>query len=180
MVYHGTIAERLGVDLTVQAVAKLAGAIPGLEFHLWSKAGPALDAIEKLSRSLNIGDRVCIREGGVALERLSQELKIMNLGIVSNRKGVATDLMLPVKMLEYITLGIPVVAPRLKCIQYYFTEDMVSFFEAGNVGSMAQVILGLYKDPVRRQKQAQNARAFLDRYGWENHQHDLIAMYENL
>jgi glycosyltransferase involved in cell wall biosynthesis len=180
IVYHGTIAERLGVDLAVQAMAKLAGAIPGLEFHLWSKAGPALDAIDKLSRSLNVGDRVCIREGGVALERLSQELKIMNLGIVSNRKGVATDLMLPVKMLEYITLGIPVVAPRLKCIQYYFTEDMVSFFEAGDVESMAQVILDLYKDPVRRQRQAQNARAFLDRYGWKNHQNDLIAMYENL
>jgi glycosyltransferase involved in cell wall biosynthesis len=180
MVYHGTIAERLGVDLTVKAVAKLAGAIPGLEFHLWSKAGPALDAIEKLSRSLNVGHQVCIREGGVALELLSQELKIMNLGIISNRKGVATDLMLPVKMLEYVTLGIPVVAPRLKCIQYYFTEDMVSFFEAGNVESMAQVILDLYKDPVRRQRQAQNARAFLDRYGWGNHQHDLIAMYENL
>ena len=180
MVYHGTIAERLGVDLTVQAVARLSDRIPGLQFHLWSKPGPALDAIEQLSRSLNVGDRVRILRGGVALERLSQELKIMNIGIVSNRRSVATDLMLPVKMLEYIALGIPVVAPTLKCIRYYFTEDMVTFFEPGNVDSMAGAITALYQDPARRQQQAQNARAFLDRYGWENHKNDLIAMYDNL
>jgi glycosyltransferase involved in cell wall biosynthesis len=180
MVYHGTIAERLGVDLVVQAVAKLSDLIPSLQFHLWSKAGPALDAIEQLSRSLNVGGRVCILRGGVPLERLSQELKVMNLGIVSNRKGVATDLMLPVKMLEYIALGIPVVAPRLKCIQYYFSEEMVSFFEAGDVDSMAEVIMELFEDPARRQQQAQNARVFLDRYGWGNHKNDLIAMYDNL
>jgi glycosyltransferase involved in cell wall biosynthesis len=180
MVYHGTIAERLGVDLAVRAVAQLKDTIPGLQFHVWSKAGAALDAIENLGQSLEVNDHLFIRRGGVPLEQLADELKIMNLGIVSNREGGATDLMLPVKMLEYIALGIPVVAPRLRCIQHYFSEGMVTFFEAGSIESMATAILTLYRDPGRRRKQAQQAQAFLDRYGWDKHKHDLIDMYDTL
>jgi glycosyltransferase involved in cell wall biosynthesis len=180
IVYHGTIAERLGVDLVVQAVAELMPVIPGLQFHLWSKAGVALDEIERLGKSLNVSDKLVIRHGEVPLESLADELKIMNLGVVSNRKGVATDLMLPVKMLEYIALGIPVVAPRLKCIQHYFSEGMLTFFEPGKVDSMGSAILALYQDPGRRIEQARRARAFLDRYGWETHKRDLINMYDTL
>jgi glycosyltransferase involved in cell wall biosynthesis len=88
--------------------------------------------------------------------------------------------MLPVKLLEYVALGIPVVAPRLKCIRHYFTESMVSFFEPEDVDSMAASILALYRDPDRRQAQARQAKTFLDRFGWDRHKHDLIRMYDNL
>jgi glycosyltransferase involved in cell wall biosynthesis len=88
--------------------------------------------------------------------------------------------MLPVKLLEYVALGIPVVAPRLKCIQHYFTGSMVSFFEPEDIDSMAVAILALYRDPERRHDQARQAKAFLERYGWEGHKQDLIRMYDNL
>jgi glycosyltransferase involved in cell wall biosynthesis len=180
MVYHGTIAERLGVDLTVQAMAKFSPAIPGLEFHIWSKAGPAIDAIEKLARDLNVVEKVKLLRGGVPLERLADQLKIMDLGVIGNRKGAATDLMLPVKLLEYVALDIPVVAPRLKCIQHYFSESMVSFFEPEDIDSMAEAILKIYRDLDRRQEQPRQAKAFLERYGWERHKQDLIRMYDNI
>lgn len=180
MVYHGTIAERLGVDLAVQAVAKISPAIPGIEFHIWAKAGPGMDAIEKLARDLSVAERMKLLRGGVPLERLAEELKIMDLGVLSNRKGAATELMLPVKLLEYIALGIPVVAPRLKCIQHYFSDCMVTFFDPEDVVSMAAAMLALYQDPARRQEQARQARAFFEHYGWEHHKQDLIRMYDNL
>jgi len=180
MVYHGTIAKRLGVDLAVRAVAQLSPVIPGIEFHLWSAAGAAMDSIESLATELNVASRVHLLRGGIPLERLANELKIMNLGIVSNRKEVATELMLPVKMLEYIALGIPVVAPKLKCIRYYFSEAMVTYFEPENVESMASAILALYQDPERRLEQARLAKAFLDHYNWDKHKYELISMYDNL
>ena len=180
MIYHGTVAERLGVDLVVEAVARLADRIPGLEFHLWSKSGDELDAIDALSRKLEVSNRVHILRGGVPLDELPGKLRDMDLGVIGNRKEKATQLMLPVKMLEYIALGIPVVAPRLECIEYYFSKDMVSYFEPGNVDSMASAILELYKDRERRAKQAKTAEGFLHRYGWENHQYDLLDMYHDI
>ena len=39
MIYHGTIAKRLGIDLAVKAVAVLKDRLPELEFYIWGKSG---------------------------------------------------------------------------------------------------------------------------------------------
>ncbi len=180
MIYHGTITKRLGVDLAVEAVALLKNKIPGLEFHIWGKSGDELEAIDNLSRVLNVENRVHIIKEGVPLEKLPGKLKAMDLGVIGNRNGKATELMLPVKMLEYIALEIPVVAPRLRCIEHYFSEDMVTYFEPENVEAMAEAILNLYQDQSMRKKQVRNAKRFFDLYGWETHQMDLINLYREL
>jgi glycosyltransferase involved in cell wall biosynthesis len=88
--------------------------------------------------------------------------------------------MLPVKLLEYVSLGIPTVAPRLDTIQRYFTEEMVAYYEPGNVDALADAILHLHDDTERRRRQAAFARDFLDRYGWERQGEELVAMYRTL
>ena len=88
--------------------------------------------------------------------------------------------MLPVKMLEYIALDIPVVAPRLKTIEHYFTDDMIGFFEPENCDSLASAILELKKNKSRREYQVVAAKRFLNRYGWENHKMELINLYEEI
>ncbi len=70
------------------------------------------------------------------VESLLDILRDMDVGIVANRENAATELMLPVKLLEYVALNIPVIVPRLKAIEYYFTDEMVSYFEPENVDSL--------------------------------------------
>jgi glycosyltransferase involved in cell wall biosynthesis len=88
--------------------------------------------------------------------------------------------MLPVKMLEYVALGIPVIVPRLKAIEFYFDDEMVSYFEAEDVDSLADRILELYMDESRRKSQVQKAKRFLEKYGWPRHQHELLEVYKQL
>jgi len=104
----------------------------------------------------------------------------MDLGIIPNKRNMATELMLPVKMLEYVAIGIPVVSARLKTIEHYFSNNMVTFFEPENVESMANAILSMYRDKNRRREQALEARKFIERYGWEKHKKDLIQLYQEL
>jgi len=180
MVYHGTIVKRLGIDLVITAVSRLANEIPDLHFHIWGKSGDDLDEFVGLSKELGVENKVHFITGGVPLERLPSKLARMDLGIVGNRKNIATELMLPVKMLEYIALGIPVVVPRLKGIEYYFSEEMVCYFEPENVGAMAACILKLYKDKSLRKMQAEKAQTFLDQYGWKKHKMEIIKLYAEL
>ena len=58
--------------------------------------------------------------------------------------------MLPVKLLEYVSLGIPAVVPRLKTIEHYFSDDMVAYYEPEDVESLADAIYRLYREPERR------------------------------
>ena len=180
LVYHGTVVKRLGVDLIIKAIARLVDEIQVVNLNIWGKSGDDLDEFIELSKILGVDNLVHFIRGGVPYVKLPSKLVHMDLGIVGNRKSIATELMLPVKMLEYIALDIPVVVPRLKGIEYYFSDEMVSYYEAENVDSMTNAILRLYQEKSLRKVQAEKARAFLDKFGWEMHKKDLINLYKEL
>ncbi|NIR46961.1 glycosyltransferase family 4 protein [candidate division KSB1 bacterium] len=181
LVYHGVLEKRCGLDLLIKAIAKLADQIPGLQFHIVGRRKHEYSrSLLELAEHLNIADRIFCNFDGVPLDEVPEVLIKMDAGVVPNRKNEATELMLPIKMLEYISLGIPVAASRLKTIEYYFSEDMVSFFEPENIDSMADTISMMYKDQRKRQRQAMNAKVFLEKYGWEKHQLDLMRLYDHL
>lgn len=178
LVYHGTLAKRLGIDLTIHALAKLIDKIPNLKFHVYGE-GDDLDEFVALRDQLGLQNHVNFNPSR-PLESLLPALRRMHLGIISNRRNMATELMLPVKMLEYVSLNIPVIAPRLNTIQYYFKEDMVTYFEPENIDSLSAAILDAYNNNEKRVRQAEEAHKFLHAYGWDIHKHDLINLYRSL
>jgi glycosyltransferase involved in cell wall biosynthesis len=179
IIYHGTIAKRLGIDLAIRAFAALCHNSCEMEFHIVG-TGEGIDECTELSRLFGLDDHVHFSKKMLPLESLLDILKDMDLGIVANRDNAATELMLPVKLLEYVALGIPVVVPRLKAIEYYFTDDMVTYFEPESVDSLAHALQNLFNDDVRRKTQARKAKTFLERYGWETHRMDFISLYKNI
>jgi glycosyltransferase involved in cell wall biosynthesis len=179
LVYHGTMARRLGVDLLVRAVAELRETVPGVRLHLWGH-GDDLDSFRTLARDLSVSDAIEFREQGYPLRQLPERLADMDVGVVGNRRSEAGDLMLPVKLLEYVWLGIPAVVPRLKAIEHYFSDEMVAFYEPDNVSSLSAAIRRLHADVERRRRQAAEAQRFLEDYGWARQGEQLVAMYEDL
>ena len=178
MVYHGTVTKRVGVDQAVRVISELDGKIPGLEFHIVGE-GDDLVEFQELSKSLGVENKVHFR-GKISLDGLVPILVDMDLGIIPCGRNIATELALPVKMLEWIALGIPVVAPRLMTITHYFGEDMVFYFDPDDVGSMAEAVLEASLSVEARLKKARAARRFLEIHGWESHKSDFINMYQGL
>ena len=178
LVYHGTLAKRLGVDLTIQAVSNLCSRIPGLKFHVIG-SGDDREELVALAERLGVSSFIEFH-GAIPIDRIASTLRGMNLGVISNRRNIATELMLPVKMLEYIALEIPVVAPPLKAIRHYFSDDMLGYFEAENVESLSSAILDAWRSEEWRRTRVNNARRFLDQYGWERQKLDFIGLYRSL
>jgi len=179
LVYHGTMSERLGVDLLICAVAELQHKLPNARLHLWG-SGDDLERFQGLVKELGVGERVSFNPKGFALHELPQQLRSMHVGIVGNRRSAAGDLMLPVKLLEYVSLDIPAIVPRLRTIEHYFTEDMVTYYEPDSVGSLSQATWQLSLRPEARREQAARARAFIERHGWERQGAELVAEYQAL
>jgi glycosyltransferase involved in cell wall biosynthesis len=178
LVYHGTMAERLGVDLVIRAVGELRERLPCLQLHLWG-GGDDLPKFQRLVGELGLQDRVHFKSK-IGLSELPSELGPMHLGVIGNRRNIACDLMLPVKLMEYVALGIPAVAPRLRTIEHYFSDDMVGYYEAENVSAMADAILQMCVNPELRQRRAEAARRFLAEYGWERQGAELVTFYRRL
>ncbi len=178
LVYHGTMTERLGVDLIIRAVAGLRNRIPNVRLHLWG-GGDDLERFRNLARDL-AEEAVVFKPKGFLLHDLPRQLASMHVGVVGNRRNIATDLMLPVKLLEYVAMGIPTVAPRLRTIERYFAADMVTYYEPENVEALEEAIYRLYSCPTARRAQAERADDFLRQHGWARQGNELVTFYRQL
>lgn len=156
VVYHGTMSARLGIDVAIRAMRLVRGRVPGIELLLIGN-GEALEDYKGLARELGLGDIVRF-QAPVPVEQIAPLLHACSIGVVPNRDNAATQLMLPVKLMEYAMLGVPVVAARLNPITQYFEDNAVEFFEPENPADLAAAIIRLYEDPARCAQMAAAAR----------------------
>jgi len=176
LVYHGTVAERLGLDVAIRAIGLVREKIPNICFHLIGK-GDFLDPCLKLIDDLVLSEIVLPSKCFYPVEKLSDIINTMDVGVIPNRRTPATDLyMLPVKLLEYVYMQMPVIAPRLKIIERYFDEDMIMFFEPGDHVELARCIVELYENPEKRNSLVKNANKFIKKHNWKTQEKEYLKL----
>jgi glycosyltransferase involved in cell wall biosynthesis len=178
IVYHGTIARRLGLDLAVRAFARAADSCPGAVFEIFGD-GDAGEELEAQIAASGMEDRIHFSRKMFRVESIAEMIQGASVGLIPNRRDVATDYMLPVKLLEYVHLGIPVIAPRLLAIQYYFAEDQVAFYQPGDVDELAGCIHRLYSDPAERADLARKSAGFAKKFHWDSFQEELFKVVDD-
>jgi glycosyltransferase involved in cell wall biosynthesis len=180
IVYHGTLARRLGLDVAVRAVAELSRSIPDLEFRIIG-AGEERQRLVELASELQLDDVVRFSDGYVPVTQIPALISDADIGVIPLRILSGTDIMLPTKLLEYVSMGIPCVVPRTGTVGRYFDDDMVEFFAAEDVGALASAIRRLYEDPVRREKLAREATARFGRaHRWSTHKQVYLDLVSSL
>ena len=175
LVYHGTIAHRHGIDLMVEAMNKIKGQIP-VKLYIYGD-GDFIKEVVALRDKYRLEKEVIIAGKAVSTEELSGILCGMDAGLIANRKNDSTDrFMFPVKLLEYVYIGLPVIAPRLKVIERYFEEDMLIFYKPEDIEEMTKKIFELYRDKSLRRKISESSYRFFDRYNLEGKTRDYLEM----
>ncbi|HEV2170297.1 MAG TPA: glycosyltransferase family 4 protein [Candidatus Binatus sp.] len=175
---HGTVTQRLGLDLAIAAVASLRAEIPELRLKVIGE-GDRLAEARTLVDRLGMQNRVSFMDL-VPVERLPALLVKADVGLVPYRPSSATHLMLPVKLLDYATLGIPVISARLRTVEHYFGDGAVELFEPANVADLARAIRLLYHDPDLRARLVERARGALDALNWRNQRAEYYRAIDSL
>jgi glycosyltransferase involved in cell wall biosynthesis len=169
VVYHGTLARRLGLDLAIEAAAVAQRSIPRLELRIIG-AGEERAPLLALRDRLGLQQVVTFSDGFVPVESIPALIRDADIGVIPLRISSGTDVMLPTKLLEYVLVGIPCIVPRTATIARYFDDAMVRFFDAENVQSLAAAMVDLYSHPNRRNALAEAATArFGSVYAWSEH-----------
>jgi len=180
LVYHGTLARRLGLDIAIEAVSKARDMIPRLELRIIG-AGEERDRLIALRDRLDLQEIVTFSDGFVPVEQIPALLQDADVGLIPLRIHSGTDIMLPTKLLEYVSVGIPCIVPKTGTITRYFDEEMVRFFEAENSDSLAEAIIDLYRDPANRILLARQAtERFGKIYHWSEHKNAYTQLVERL
>ncbi|MFZ0302306.1 MAG: glycosyltransferase family 4 protein [Terracidiphilus sp.] len=139
VMYHGSLVERNGLDLAVDAVARIVKNVPNLELRVYGRSTPYLEEVMAKVRTLKLENSVRYL-GARKLEDLPREIESCNVGVIPNQRNTFTEINTPTRIFEYLALGKPVIAPRTLGITDYFSSDSLLFFESGNPDDLANAI----------------------------------------
>jgi glycosyltransferase involved in cell wall biosynthesis len=179
MMYHGSLVERNGLELAVDALARLHKIIPTAELRIFGRSTPYLERVMDKVRSLGLESNIRYF-GAKNLEDLAREIEDCDLGIIPNQRNTFTDINTPTRIFEYLALGKPVIAPRTPGIQDYFGPDSLLFFESGDSEELAKTIEYAASHPVEITAIAERGQQVYVAHSWQQEKEKLVSMVVGL
>jgi glycosyltransferase involved in cell wall biosynthesis len=179
VLYHGGLAPRFGVETAIRAVGMLGELQPQVHLRVCG-SGEDRDRLATLAGHVAPG-RVDVAPEPVPFAQIPAELERAHIGVVPTLHDSFTELLLPVKLLEYVHMGLPVVSSRLPCISDYFREEEdLSVFTPGDPHALAAALREMCLDPGSAYRRAVSASHRLREITWERQRARYLALVDEL
>lgn len=179
IMYHGSLVDRNGLDLAVEALALMHESVPAVDLRIYGKATPFLERVLDLVREKGLQERVHYF-GPKRLEDLVPAIADCDLGIIPNHRNAFTEINTPTRILEYLALGKPVIAPRTRGVQDYFAPDTLIFFEPGNAVDLARKIEYVVSHPGEAIESASRGQQVYLAHAWSRERQAAVMTVTNL
>lgn len=178
IVYHGGLAGRFGVETLVRAVGLLRHR--GHEVRLDVLGSDAEAAARLAAFAAEVDpEGIHVAPRPTPVEEIPARLEEADLGVVPTLRDDFTELLLPVKLLEYVHMGLPVVASGLPVIERYFGDDVL-LAEPGDATSFAAAIEGVRRAPDAALERAEGASERLGEIEWRRQREQYLDLVDGL
>jgi glycosyltransferase involved in cell wall biosynthesis len=178
IMFHGTIVERHGLDTALLALDRLRDQIPNAVFDVYGD-GDFVAPFKELAARLGLADRVR-HHGHVTLETIAGAIAGIDVGLIPNKKSPFTEINVPTRIFEYLSMGKNVIAPRTRGILDYFDEQSLHFFEAGDPASLAQTLYDVYRDTTRNELVLTRGIETYRKHRWERQRAHFLELVARL
>ncbi len=179
IMYPGTLNKHQGVELAVRAFAQVAEKMPGAEFQIYGE-GPEKPALIRLARELGLNGKLAFHDF-LSVSEISSLMADANLAVVPKRASSEFgNEAASTKIMEFMSLGVPVIVSRTKIDSFYHDATRVRFFESENVAELAEAMLVLWQDPALRQKLVAGGTKYVDLNSWKNKKLEYFYLVDTL
>jgi glycosyltransferase involved in cell wall biosynthesis len=103
-----------------------------------------------------------------------------DLGVVPKRADSFGNEAYSTKIMEFMSVGVPVVISSTKIDRFYFDDTVVKFFPSGDHEALAEAILEVAHDDSLRQRLVANAAEYVARNSWESRKRDYLRLVDGL
>jgi glycosyltransferase involved in cell wall biosynthesis len=103
-----------------------------------------------------------------------------HVGLVPLEISSITNYALPLKLLEYVSMGLPVITVRSAAITYYFGEEECLFYQWDDVESLRQVIDDIVANPEVISRSRQRVAKIRDRFLWSHQRDKYVTLLHEL
>jgi glycosyltransferase involved in cell wall biosynthesis len=179
LTYPGSLNWHQGLDIAIRAFASVADQIPDAEFHIYGE-GSAKPSLILLAGELEMQDRIIFHDFLPSRE-IAQVMAATDLAIEPKRCTSAFgNEALSTKILEFMSMGVPVIACRTKIHAYYYDDSIIQYYENDDEVELAEQIIRLKNDPDLRDRLVTNAKKYVQENTWDARKHEYLQLVDSL
>jgi glycosyltransferase involved in cell wall biosynthesis len=179
LTYPGSLNRHQGVDIAIAAFAKIRNQMPDAEFHIYGD-GPEKPALKELARNLGLNCQVLFHDA-LPNSQIAEVMADTDLAVEPKRSSSAFgNEALSMKILEFMSLGVPVVASRTKTHCFYYDDSVLKYYDHDNVNDLAAKILELRRDSELRQALVANGLKYVRANNWNSEKRRYLALVDSL
>lgn len=179
ILYPGTLNRHQGVDIAVRSFGRVAHKMPDAVFHIYGE-GPDKQRLIDLSRELGVSDRVQVHDF-LPAKQIARVMANADLAVVPKRASSSFgNEAASTKIMEFMSVGVPVIVSRTNIDTLYHDESRVKFFQSENEEELAEAIYLLWSQPRLRQQLSESASAYIEGNSWTTRRLDYLALVDRL
>ncbi|MBZ5641969.1 MAG: glycosyltransferase family 4 protein [Acidobacteriia bacterium] len=179
ILYPGSLNHHQGLDVAIGAFARVAEEMPGAEYHIYGE-GSTKPALIQLASDLGMADRILFHDA-LPTEEIAEIMAASDLAVVPKRasSGFGNEAA-STKIMEFMSLGVPLIVSNTKIDTFYHDATRVRFFESENEADLGEAMLELWSDPDLRAQLAAGASQYIEQNSWTVRKQDYLALVDGL
>ncbi len=179
LLYPGSLNWHQGLDIAIRAFASVKDQMPDAEFHIYGE-GAAKASLIDLVRELGRQDCIIFHDF-LPSNEIAQVMATADLAIEPKRtnSGFSNEA-LSTKIMEFMCLGVPVIACRTRIHGYYYDDSIIQYYENDDETQLAANILLLRNHPALRAKLVENAKEYVQRNTWDACKREYLDRVDSL
>lgn len=179
ILYPGSLNHHQGLDIAIRAFAKALPDLEPAEFHIYGE-GAALPDLKSLAHTLGLTNSVIFHRG-VPVREVPRLMSNADLSVVPKRasSSFGTEAA-STKIMEFMSMGVPVIVSRTRIDSLYHNLSRVEFFESENVDQLAAAIVRLKQDSTRREELIRNGLKYVQEHNWATKKRDYLNLLDEL
>ena len=178
VLFPGGLQWHQGVDIAIDAFKQVQEALPQSEFYIYGD-GITIDALTTQANEAGLNGIVRFFKPR-GLREIAKVMATADLGVVPKRADSFGNEAYSTKIMEFMSVGVPVVISSTKVDRYYFDDSVVRFFESGNVDALASEMIDLLSHPEERQAMVKRAISYADENCWNRRKDDYFEIVDTL
>lgn len=178
IMFPGGLQWHQGLDIAIQAFGTLRQRLPTAEFHIYGD-GNMKPKLVSLARELGLNGSVRFFSP-LRIHEIASVMAEADLGVVPKRADSFGNEAYSTKIMEFMSLGVPVVVSNTKIDRYYFDDSVVRFFESGNAEALAKAMYDVLSDDTLRTGMTSRAATYVSRHSWVNRKQEYLNLVDGL
>ena len=178
VMFPGGLQWHQGLDIAIRAFKILHERMPEAEFHIY---GDGNMKPELVALTAELGLDGCVKFfSPLPIKQIADVMAQADLGVVPKRADSFGNEAYSTKIMEFMSLGVPMVVSSTKIDRFYFDDMVVRFFESGNVEQLADAMREVLSKPDLRDRMVKQAFEYVSRNSWESWKDEYLQLVDRL